>query len=76
MITMGVGLHGLNGTGDWTGGNASGTCVRCFQCKKRFGIGPRAGPGGTYIPLILKVLGISADSAATLVARRASRRDS
>src|SRR5215831_10831116 len=30
--------------------------------KKRFGIGPRAGTGGTYIPEILKVLGISADS--------------
>src|SRR5690349_20937882 len=30
--------------------------------KKRFGIGPRAGTGGTYIPRILKVLGISAET--------------
>ena len=29
--------------------------------KKRLGVGPRAGTGGTYIPAILKVLGISAE---------------
>src|SRR6185369_3769859 len=31
--------------------------------KKRLGIGPRAGTGGTYIPTILKILGISAELA-------------
>jgi TRAP transporter TAXI family solute receptor len=84
MITMGVGLHGWNGTGDWTGGKRlrnmralfpmydtpfqaavlrrSGITTVAQLDKKRFGIGPRAGTGGTYIPLILKVLGISADS--------------
>ena len=29
--------------------------------KKRIGVGPRAGTGGTYVPAILKVLGISAE---------------
>jgi uncharacterized protein len=29
--------------------------------KKRFGVGPRAGTGGTYIPAIMKVLGVSAE---------------
>jgi uncharacterized protein len=29
--------------------------------KKRFGVGPRAGTGGTYIPAIMKILGISAE---------------
>jgi TRAP transporter TAXI family solute receptor len=29
--------------------------------KKRVGVGPRAGTGGTYIPAILKLLGISAE---------------
>jgi uncharacterized protein len=28
--------------------------------KKRIGVGPKAGTGGTYVPAILKVLGISA----------------
>jgi TRAP transporter TAXI family solute receptor len=84
MTTMGVGLHGWNGTGDWTGGKQfrnmralfamydtpfqavvlrrSGLTTVAQLDKKRFGIGPRAGTGGTYIPEILKVLGISADS--------------
>jgi uncharacterized protein len=83
MTTMGVGLHGWNGTGDWTGGKTfrnmlalfpmydtpfqavvlqrSGIATLAQLDKKRFGIGPRAGTGGTYIPLILKVLGISAE---------------
>src|SRR5262245_41755461 len=83
MITMGVGLHGWNGTGDWTGGKSfrnmralfpmydtpfqavvlrrSGITTLAQLDKKRFGIGPRAGTGGTYIPAILKVLGISAE---------------
>ena len=30
--------------------------------KKRVGVGPRAGTGGTYIPAILKLLGISAET--------------
>jgi len=29
--------------------------------KKRIGVGPKAGTGGTYVPAILKVLGISAE---------------
>ena len=29
--------------------------------KKRIGVGPKAGTGGTYIPAILKLLGISAE---------------
>jgi TRAP transporter TAXI family solute receptor len=84
MITMGVGLQGWNGTGDWTGAKQmrnmralfplydtpfqavvlrkSGITSLAQLDKKRFGIGPRAGTGGTYIPSILKVLGISADS--------------
>jgi len=84
MITMGVGLQGWNGTGDWTGGKRlrnmralfpmydtpfqavvlrrSGITTVAQLDKKRFGIGPRAGTGGTYIPEILKVLGISAES--------------
>jgi uncharacterized protein len=83
MTTMGVGLHGWNGTGDWTGGKSfrnmralfpmydtpfqavvlqrSGIATVAQLDKKRLGIGPRAGTGGTYIPLILKVLGISAE---------------
>ncbi len=82
MITMGVGLAGWNGTGDWTGGKTfqnmralfpmydtpfqavvlrrSGITTLAQLDKKRFGVGPRAGTGGTYIPPILKVLGIPA----------------
>jgi TRAP transporter TAXI family solute receptor len=84
MITMGVGLQGWNGTGDWTNGKQfrnmralfpmydtpfqavvlrrSGITTVAQLDKKRIGIGPRAGTGGTYIPAILKVLGISAES--------------
>jgi TRAP transporter TAXI family solute receptor len=84
MITMGVGLQGWNGTGDWTAGKHFRNMRALFPMydtpfqavvlrrsevttvaqldKKRFGIGPRAGTGGTYIPAILKILGISADS--------------
>jgi uncharacterized protein len=84
MITMGVGLQGWNGTGDWTNGKRLRTMRALFPMydtpfqavvlrrsgittvaqldKKRFGIGPRAGTGGTYIPPILKILGISAES--------------
>jgi TRAP transporter TAXI family solute receptor len=84
MITMGVGLQGWNGTGDWTKGQKfrnmralfpmydtpfqavvlrkSGITTVAQLENKRFGIGPRAGTGGTYIPEILKVLGISAVS--------------
>ena len=83
MITMGVGLQGWNGTGDWTGGKRfrnmralfpmydtpfqavvlrrSGITTLAQLDKKRVGVGPRAGTGGTYIPAILKVLGISAE---------------
>jgi uncharacterized protein len=85
MITMGVGLGGWNGSGDWTGGKTfrnmralfpmydtplqaavlrrSGITTFAQLAKKRFGVGPRAGTGGTYIPAILKVLGIPAQFA-------------
>jgi TRAP transporter TAXI family solute receptor len=85
MTTMGVALHGWNGTGDWTGGKSfrsmralfpmydtpfqavvlrrSGIATLAQLDKKRLGIGPRAGTGGTYIPTILKILGISAELA-------------
>src|SRR4029077_7125149 len=81
MITLGIGLHGWNGTGDWTGGEEvrnirglvpvydtpfqavvlrrSGIATLAELDKKRVGVGPRAGTGGTYIPAILKLFGIS-----------------
>jgi uncharacterized protein len=83
MTTMGVGLEGWNGTGDWTGGKQfrnmralfpmydtpfqavalqrSGITTLAQLDKKRVSAGPRAGTGGTYVPAILKVLGISAE---------------
>jgi TRAP transporter TAXI family solute receptor len=83
MITMGIGLQGWNGTGDWTSGKTFRNmrvlfpmCDAPFQVvvlrrsgitaidqldKKRIGGGTRAGSGGTYVPAILKVLGISAE---------------
>ena len=39
----------------------SGIATLAQLDKKRVGVGPRAGTGGTYIPAILKVLGISAE---------------
>jgi len=83
LITMGIGLQGWNGTGDWTGGKnfrnmralfpmydtpfqaivlrRSGLATLAQLDKKRVGVGPRAGTPGTYIPAILKLLGISAE---------------
>jgi TRAP transporter TAXI family solute receptor len=83
LITMGVGLHGWNGTGDWTNGKRlrnmralfpmydtpfqavvrrrSGIAALAELDKKRIGGGPRAGTSGTYVPEILKVLGIAAE---------------
>jgi TRAP transporter TAXI family solute receptor len=83
FISMGIGLQGWNGTGDWTGGKQlrnmralfpmydtpfqavvlqrSGIATLAQLDKKSVGVGPKAGTGGTYIPLILKVLGISAE---------------
>ena len=83
MITMGVGLQGWNGTGDWTGGKQfrnmralfpmydtpfqavalqrSGIAALAQLDNKRIGGGPRGGTSGTYVPAILKVLGISAE---------------
>ena len=80
LITMGIGLQGWNGTGDWTGGKhfrsmralfpmydtplqaivlpRSGISTFAQLEKKRIGVGPRAGTGGTYVPEIMKVLGI------------------
>jgi uncharacterized protein len=82
FITMGVGLEGWNGTGDWTKGKKfrqmralfpmydtpfqpvvlrrSGITSFAQLDKKRIGIGPRAGTSGTYVPEIVKVLGVSA----------------
>jgi TRAP transporter TAXI family solute receptor len=39
----------------------SGIATLAQLDKKRVGVGPRPGTGGTYIPAILKVLGISAE---------------
>src|SRR6202521_2541698 len=39
----------------------SGVTTLAQLDKKRLGIGPRAGTGGTYIPAILKLLGISSE---------------
>jgi TRAP transporter TAXI family solute receptor len=83
FITMGVGLQGWNGTGDWTGGKQlrnmralfpmydtpfqavvlqrSGITTFTQLDKKRIGVGPKAGTGGTYLPAIMKVLGISTE---------------
>lgn len=83
LITMGVGLQGWNGTGDWTGGKQfrnmralfpmydtpfqavvlrrSGITTLAQLDNKRIGVGPKASTGGTYVPAILKVLGISAE---------------
>ena len=85
LITMGVGLEGWTGTGDWTKGQKfrqmralfpmydtpfqpvvlrrSGITTIAQLDNKRLGIGPRAGTSGTYVPAIVKVLGISAKSA-------------
>ncbi len=83
LITMGVGLQGWNGTGDWTGGKQfrnmralfpmydtpfqavalqrAGIATLAQLDNKRIGGGPRGGTSGTYIPAIVKVLGISAE---------------
>jgi uncharacterized protein len=83
LITMGIGLQGWNGTGNWTSGKQfrnmralfpmydtplqtivlrrSGITALAQFDKKRIAVGPKAGTGGTYIPAILKVLGISAE---------------
>jgi TRAP transporter TAXI family solute receptor len=83
LITMGVGLQGWNGTGDWTSGKQlrnmralfpmydtpfqavvlqrSGITTFAQLDKKRVGVGPKAGTGGTYLPAIMKVLGISTE---------------
>jgi TRAP transporter TAXI family solute receptor len=83
FITMGVGLQGWNGTGDWTNGKQfrnmralfpmydtpfqalvlqrSGITTLAELDKKRIAVGPKAGTGGTYVPAILKFLGISAE---------------
>jgi len=82
LITMGVGLQGWNGAGDWTGGQRfrkmralfpmydtpfqvvvlkrSGISTLAQLEQKRIGVGPRAGTGGTYVPVMMKVLGIAA----------------
>ena len=81
LITMGVGLQGWNGTGDWTKGERyrnmralfpmydtsfqfvvlrrSGISTLAMLDNLDIGAGPRAGTGGTYVPEILKVLGLS-----------------
>jgi TRAP transporter TAXI family solute receptor len=82
LITMGVGLQGWNGIGDWTSGkqyrnmrallpmydtsfqfvalHRSGISKLAMLDKLDVGAGPRAGTGGTYVPQILKALGLSA----------------
>jgi TRAP transporter TAXI family solute receptor len=82
MTTMGVGLQGWNGDGDWTGGKRHSSMRALFPMydtpfqfvalrrsaittveqfdKKNVGVGPRAGTGGTYVPAMLKAIGVSA----------------
>ena len=82
LITMGVGLQGWNGAGDWTSGKQFRNMRALFPMydtpfqavvllrsgvnsleqlnNKHVGVGPKAGTGGTYIPGIMKILGISA----------------
>jgi TRAP transporter TAXI family solute receptor len=83
LITMGVGLEGWTGAGDWTKGQKlrqmralfpmydtpfqpvvlrrSGITTIAQLDHKRLGIGPRGGTSGTYVPAIVKVLGISGE---------------
>src|ERR1700730_5098583 len=83
VITMGIGLQGWNGTGDWANGKRfqnmralfpmydtpfdavvlrrSGIATLAQLDKKRVGVGPKAGTGGTSVPSILKLCGISAE---------------
>jgi uncharacterized protein len=83
LTTMGVGLEGWTGTGDWTKGQKfrqmralfpmydtplqptvlrrSGITTMAELDRRRIGIGPRAGTSGTYVPAIVKALGMSAE---------------
>ncbi|HEY7232340.1 MAG TPA: TAXI family TRAP transporter solute-binding subunit [Pseudolabrys sp.] len=83
LTTMGVGLEGWTGTGDWTKGQKfrqmralfpmydtpfqpvvlrrSGITTIAQLDKKHLGVGPRGGTSGTYVPAILKALGISGE---------------
>jgi TRAP transporter TAXI family solute receptor len=83
LTTMGIALHGWNGTGDWAEGKRyrnmralfpmydtpfqvavprrSGITTLQQLDHKVVGIGPRAGTGGTYIPDVMKLLGIAAE---------------
>jgi TRAP transporter TAXI family solute receptor len=83
LITMGIGLEGWTGNGDWTKGQKfrqmralfpmydtpfqpvvlrrSGITTIAQLDHKRLGIGPRGGTSGTYVPAIVKALGISGE---------------
>src|SRR6266550_517358 len=82
LITMGVGLQGWTGEGEWTAGKhfqnmralfpmydttfqfvalrRSGITTLAQFDKRSVGVGPRAGTGGTYVPAILKAVGVTA----------------
>jgi len=82
LITMGVGLQGWTGEGEWTAGKPfqnmralfpmydttfqfvalrrSGITTLAQFDKRSVGVGPRAGTGGTYVPAILKAVGVTA----------------
>jgi TRAP transporter TAXI family solute receptor len=82
LITMGVGLQGWEGTGDWAHGKKFRNMRALFPMydtpfqamvftrsgittlgqleNKRICVGPRAGTGGTYIPKVMKIIGVSA----------------
>jgi hypothetical protein len=66
LITMGVGLQGWNGTGDWPAGKRFRNMRALFpmyDTPLQTVVLQRSGitTGGTYIPAILKLLGISAE---------------
>jgi len=81
FITMGIGLDGWDGTGDWTDGKQFRKMRAIFPMydtplqisvlrrsgitrleqldNQPMGVGPRAGTGGTYLPKIMKTLGVA-----------------
>jgi uncharacterized protein len=81
FITMGIGLQGWDGTGDWTEGKQFRNMRAIFPMyntplqilvlrrsgitrleqlnNQPMGVGPRAGTGGTYLPKIMKTVGVA-----------------
>jgi uncharacterized protein len=69
LLTMGSGLQGWTGSGDWTKGQRYrkmralfpmyDTTVAQFN-DRNIGTGPRAGAQGSYVPAMLAAVGVSA----------------